>query len=155
MTRVNALMPWGSTAVKQAFGATFELDIREDNTMNKEILGNNPLGLPFSPAVAAGGFVFVSGQMAFDPDNKIIDGDITEQTRQTLDNIKRVLADAGLGMEDIAKNTIWLTRVEDFTAFNQAYAEYFSDNPPARATVRADLLLPGALIEIEALAYRG
>ncbi len=123
--------------------------------MSKQIIGNNPLGLPFSPAVAVGGFVFASGQMAFGSDNKIIEGDITAQTRQTLENIKNLLAEAGLGMEAIVKNTIWLTRVEDFPAFNQAYAEYFPNNPPARATVRSDLLLPGALIEIEALAYQG
>jgi 2-iminobutanoate/2-iminopropanoate deaminase len=123
--------------------------------MSKEVIGNNPLGLPFSPAVSAGGFVFISGQMAFGPDNKLVDGDITVQTKQTLDNIKSLLADIGLGMDAIVKNTIWLTNVEDFAAFNQAYAAYFPENPPARATVRCDLLLPGARIEIEALATKG
>lgn len=123
--------------------------------MSKEIIGNNPLGLPFSPAVSAGGFVFLSGQMAFGPDNKLVDGDITVQTKQTLDNIKNLLAEIDLGMDAIVKNTIWLTNVEDFSAFNQAYATYFSENPPARATVRSDLLIPGARIEIEALAIKG
>ncbi len=120
--------------------------------MSKEIIGSNPLGLPFSPAVSAGGFIVLSGQMAFGPDNKLVEGDITVQTKQTLDNIKSLLADIGLGMEAIVKNTIWLTNVEDFAAFNQAYAAYFPENPPARATVRSDLLLPGARVEIEALA---
>ena len=123
--------------------------------MSKEIIGNNPLGLPFSPAVSAGGFIFLSGQMAFGSDNKLVDGDITVQTKQTLDNIKSLLADIGLGMDAIVKNTIWLTNVEDFAAFNQAYAAYFPEKPPARATVRSDLLLPGARIEIEALAIKG
>lgn len=123
--------------------------------MSKETIGNNPLGLPFSPAVSVGGFVFLSGQMAFGPDNKLVEGDITVQTKQTLDNIKGLLAEIGLGMDAIVKNTIWLTNVEDFAAFNQAYAAYFPENPPARATVRSDLLLPGARIEIEALAIKG
>lgn len=122
--------------------------------MTKRVLGNNPMGLPFSPAVAANGFIFLSGQMAFNSENKIVDGDINAQTKQTLDNIKKLLADIGLGMDAIIKNTIWLTNVEDFAAFNQAYAEYFPENPPARATVRSDLLIPGALIEIEALALK-
>jgi 2-iminobutanoate/2-iminopropanoate deaminase len=122
--------------------------------MTKKVLGNNPMGLPFSPAVAANGFIFLSGQMAFNRENKIVDGDISAQTKQTLDNIKKLLADIGLGMDAIIKNTIWLTNVEDFAAFNQAYAEYFPENPPARATVRSDLLIPGALIEIEALALK-
>ena len=123
--------------------------------MSKEIIGNNPLGLPFSPAVSADGFIFLSGQMAFGPDKKLVDGDITVQTKQTLDNIKSLLAGIDLGMDAIVKNTIWLTNVEDFAAFNQAYAAYFPENPPARATVRSDLLLPGARIEIEALAIKG
>lgn len=123
--------------------------------MSKEIIGDNPLGLPFSPAVSVGGFVFLSGQMAFGSDNKLVEGDIIVQTKQTLDNIKSLLADIDLGMDAIVKNTIWLTNVEDFPAFNKTYAAYFSENPPARATVRSDLLLPGALIEIEALAFRG
>lgn len=125
-----------------------------ERNMSKQVLGNNPMGLPFSPAVAANGFVFLSGQMAFNSDNKLVDGDISVQTKQTLDNIKKLLSDIGLGMDSIIKNTIWLTNVEDFAAFNKAYAEYFPENPPARATVRSDLLIPGARIEIEALALK-
>ena len=123
--------------------------------MSKEIIGNNPLGLPFSPAVSAGGFVFLSGQMAFGSDSKLVEGDITVQTKQTLDNIKSLLAEIGLGMDAIVKNTIWLTHVEDFKAFNEAYAAYFPESAPARATVRSDLLIPGARVEIEALAIKG
>lgn len=122
--------------------------------MSKEIIGNNPLGLPFSPAVAVNGFIFLSGQMAFGPDNKLVEGDIIVQTKQTLDNIKSLLANIGLGMDAIVKNTIWLTHVEDFAAFNQVYAAYFPENPPARATVRSDLLIPDARIEIEALVSK-
>ena len=122
--------------------------------MSKEIIEKNPLGLPFSPAVSAGGFIFLSGQMAFGPDNKLLDGDISIQTNQVLDNIKSLLAGMGLGMDAIVKNTVWLTDADDFPAFNQAYAQYFAERPPARATVRCDLLLPGARIEIEALAIK-
>lgn len=122
--------------------------------MTKQVLGKNPLGLPFSPAVSAGGFIFLSGQMAFDAQNKLVAGDITVQTKQVLTNIKNLLAELDLGMDAIVKNTIWLTHVEDFAAFNQAYAEFFPNNPPARATVRSDLLIPGARIEIEALALK-
>ncbi|MFS1424922.1 RidA family protein [Shewanella sp. 10N.286.48.B5] len=122
--------------------------------MAKQVLGNNALGLPFSPAVAAGGFIFLSGQMAFDQNNQLVDGDITVQTKQVLTNIKNLLAEQGLTLDAVVKNTIWLTHVEDFAAFNQAYAEFFPNNPPARATVRSDLLIPGARIEIEALAIK-
>ena len=122
--------------------------------MSKEIIGENSLGLPFSPAVSAGGFIFLSGQMAFGSDNKLRDGDITIQTRQVLDNIKSILAGIGLGMDAIVKNTVWLTDVEDFPAFNQAYALNFPESPPARSTVRSDLMLSGARIEIEALAIK-
>lgn len=122
--------------------------------MAKEILGSAPMGLPLSPAVAANGFIFLSGQMAFNSENKLVEGDITVQTKQTLDNIKKLLSDISLGMDALIKTTVWLTHVEDYAAFNQAYAEYFPKNPPARSTVRSDLLMPGARIEIESIALK-
>ncbi|MDX2222208.1 MAG: RidA family protein [Rhodospirillaceae bacterium] len=109
---------------------------------------------PLSTAVRAGDFVFVSGLMAKDAAGRMVEGDITTQTEAIFIRLKAVLAGAGLGLDDVVKCTVWLTRAEDFAAFNAAYARQFAGPPPARSTVRADLLLPGALIELEAVCYR-
>ncbi len=122
--------------------------------MTKEcIVMGKPSSIPLSPAVRAGDNVFVSGQLAFGPDGKLVGTNAAEQTRQCLDNIKAILAKAGCEMTDIVKCSIWLVNVEDFSAFNTEYAKYFPTNPPARATVRSELMVPGALVEIDAIAY--
>ena len=122
--------------------------------MTKEcILMGAPSAIPMSPAVRAGENVFVSGQLAFGPEGKLVGENVAEQTRQCLDNIKAILAKAGCEMTDIVKCSVWLVNVEDFSAFNAEYAQYFPANPPARATVRSDLMVPGALVEIDAIAY--
>lgn len=108
----------------------------------------------FSPARKAGFFVFVSGQLPFDADRKLIRGGIREQTAQCLANIAAILVEEGLTLEHIVKTTVWLTRTEDFAEFNAAYAAIFMGTPPARSTVRADLMVD-ALVEIEAVAFRG
>jgi len=101
----------------------------------------------------AGELVFVSGQMAFGAGFSIVGDDVAAQTRTCLDNIARQLATAGLTARDIVKTTVWLARVEDFAAFDAAYGAYFGNTVlPARSTVRADLMVPGALVEIEAVA---
>ncbi|MBV7485389.1 RidA family protein [Bordetella sp. BOR01] len=107
----------------------------------------------FSMIRRAGELVFVSGQMAFGEGFRIVGDDVAAQTRTCLDNIVRQLSAAGLGAGDIVKTTIWLTRVEDFAAFDAAYGAFFGNIVlPARSTVRADLMVPGALVEIEAVA---
>lgn len=111
------------------------------------------LPYPFSKAVRAGDFVFVSGQLPMGTDGQIVPGSIETQTRQVLENIKEILAETGCQMSDVVKNTIWLEQERDFAGFNKVYAEFFGDNPPARATVGSTLMLD-ARLEIEALAYK-
>jgi reactive intermediate/imine deaminase len=103
--------------------------------------------------VRAGDFVFVSGQMAIDARGQLVDGSIEVQTRQVMDNIKAILAEAGCTMKDVVKCTCWLDDARDFGRFNAVYASYFEDEPPARSTVRAQLMLDGKL-EVEAIAYK-
>ncbi|WP_144631381.1 RidA family protein [Bordetella genomosp. 13] len=112
------------------------------------------LPLPkFSLTRRAGSLVFVSGQMAFGEGFRIVGEDVAAQTRTCLEHLERHLQSVGLTRADIVKTTVWLTRVEDFRAFDQAYGAFFGDATlPARSTVRADLMLPGALVEIEAVA---
>lgn len=108
-----------------------------------------------SPAVPAGDLLFLSGQLAFGADGAIVaPDDIAVQTRQVLANIASVLKGHGLGLSNVVKTTVWLTDTADFAAFNEAYAASFGSHRPARSTVRSDLMLPGARIEIEAIARR-
>ena len=107
----------------------------------------------FSPAKRAGDYIFVSGQLPFDAEMNIVDGGIEEQTRVCIEHISRALEGVGSSLERVVKNMVWLTDPVDFPAFNRTYAEYFPDEPPARATVGTTLMVPGALIEIEAIAY--
>lgn len=107
---------------------------------------------PLSGAYRANGFLFTSGQLAFDDAGKLHTGDIVEQTRLCLENIQRLLLLEGLSLTDVVKVTVWLTDVTDFGGFNTAYTEFFGDHRPARSTVRSDLMLPGAKVEIEAIA---
>jgi 2-iminobutanoate/2-iminopropanoate deaminase len=111
------------------------------------------LPIPASRAVRAGDFVFVSGQMPFGPDGLLVHGPIEVQARVVLEAIKRTLEEAGCSMADVVKNTVWLQDPRDFTGYNKVYAEYFPKDPPARATVQAELMVE-ARIEIESLAYR-
>jgi 2-iminobutanoate/2-iminopropanoate deaminase len=126
--------------------------------MGKQAIGGGFTGpggmkLPFPKAVRAGDFVFVSGQMAIDGNGQLIDGGIEVQTRQVMDNIKAILAEAGCTMSDVVKCTCWIDDPRDFGRFNAVYASYFGDDPPARSTVRAQLVLDGKL-EVEAIAYK-
>lgn len=118
-----------------------------------KIVYKSDLPFPFAKAVRAGDFVFVSGQIPFGPDGAIVRGGIEAQTRVVLEAIAKTLEEAGCTMADVVKNTIWLEDTRDFAGFNKVYAEFFADDPPARATVRSDLMLD-AKIEIEALAYK-
>ena len=113
--------------------------------------GGQPL--PFSPAVRAGPFLFVSGHLALGDDGQIVAGGIEAQTRQTLKNIERALALAGCTPADVVKATVWLDDARDFWAFNRVYAEFFSGNKPARSTTQAKLMVD-AKIEIEVIAYK-
>jgi reactive intermediate/imine deaminase len=126
--------------------------------MTLEFLGGTRSGaggqpLPFSPAVRAGPFVFVSGQVAMGDSGEIIAGGIEAQTRQTLANVERALKLAGCTLADVVKTTVWLDDTRDFWSFNWVYAEFFPGNKPARSTTQAKLMVD-AKIEMEAIAYR-
>ena len=90
--------------------------------------------------------------MAIDASGQLVDGGIEVQTRQVMDNIKAILAEAGCTMADVVKCTCWIDDPRDFGRFNAVYREYFGDDPPARSTVRSQLVLDGKL-EVEAIAY--
>ena len=109
-------------------------------------------GAPYSQAIAAGGFVFVSGQLGLKPGDTAISGSIEEQTEQVFANLKAILEEAGTGLDRLVKTTVFLQRVEDFQAMNEVYAKHVCAQPPARATVEVAKLPSGALVEIEAIA---
>jgi reactive intermediate/imine deaminase len=108
---------------------------------------------PYTAAMRAGDFVFVSGQVPAGPDGELVSGGIEAQTRACLDNVKATLALAGCGLDDVVKCTVFLADARDFARFNAVYATYFTGAPPARSTVNAPLVVD-ARIEIEAIAYR-
>lgn len=118
--------------------------------MPKQVFGTSHV--PLSPAVRAGDFVFISGQVPADSTGAIVNGGIREQTKQVLENIKAALALAGATLDDVVKTTVWLDDARDFGAFNQVYASYFSKEPPARTTAEGRLMVD-IKVEIEAVAY--
>jgi 2-iminobutanoate/2-iminopropanoate deaminase len=109
-------------------------------------------GAPYSQAIAAGGFVFVSGQLGLKPGDTAISGGIEEQTEQIFANLSAILAEAGTGLDRLVKTTVFLQNLDDFQAMNGVYASHVGDRPPARSTVEVAKLPSGALVEIEAVA---
>ena len=108
---------------------------------------------PYSQAIKANGFVFASGQIPIIPETgEFVAGGIAEQTEQVIKNLSRVLEAAGSGLDRVVKTTVFLADMEEFVAMNEIYGRYFSDKPPARATVEAAGLPRGARVEIEAIA---
>ena len=111
---------------------------------------------PYSQAVRAGGFLFVSGLVPADPaTGTVIGGTIEEQTRRTLDNLMVLLKSAGKTARDVVKTTVYLLDMNHFAAMNAVYASYFPESPPARTTIQAAGLPAGISIEIDAIAYVG
>lgn len=110
----------------------------------------------FSPSGREGEWVFVSGQMPFDAQLAITGDGAAEQTQVCLARIADILKTEGLGLADVVKTMVWLQRVEDLAEFNRSYETVLrahTNRAPARSTVRADLMVPGALIEIEVIAH--
>ena len=111
---------------------------------------------PYSQAVRAGNFVFASGQIPIDPaTGEFVPGGIAEQTEQVLKNLTALFGAAGVGLDQIVKTTVFLADMNDFTAMNEVYGKFFSEAPPARATVQAARLPRDAKVEIEAIAVTG
>lgn len=108
---------------------------------------------PLSPAIRAGEFLFVSGQLPLEPSGQLAEG-MSAQTSRCLENLKQILSAAGLGLDNVVKCTVFITNMDEFDTMNRAYAEYFPETPPARSTVEVSRLAKGALVEIEAIALR-
>ncbi len=108
---------------------------------------------PYSQAVQAGTFLFLSGQLALNPQNgEMVGSDIATQTKQVIENIKAVLGAAGASLGDVVKTTVFLQSMGDFAAMNEVYKQYFGDSAPARSTVEVAKLPKNALFEIESVA---
>jgi 2-iminobutanoate/2-iminopropanoate deaminase len=109
-------------------------------------------GAPYSQAIKAGDYVFVSGQLGLQPGDTEISGDIAEQTEQVFRNLRVILEQAGSELDRLVKTTVFLTDLGDFQAMNEVYARHVGGVPPARATVGISALPSGAKVEIEAVA---
>ncbi len=110
---------------------------------------------PYSVAIQTDGMVFCSGQIALDPSTgEIVSGGVQAETRQVLTNLKHVLEAAGSDLAHVVKTTVFLRDMSDFAAMNAVYAEFFTENPPARSTVAVAGLPRGVSVEIEAIALR-
>ena len=110
---------------------------------------------PYSPAVRAGDFLFVSGQGPNDPvTNQMSFGDIKHETRVVLNNVKRILEGCGASMADVVKCSVFLSNGKDFAAMNEVFAEFFGDHKPARTTVEAKFAIPEMKVEIDCIAYK-
>ena len=108
---------------------------------------------PYSQAVSASGFVFCSGQVPFEPSSmELVSGSIAEETKRCVQNLEAVLKEAGTDLDNVVKTTIYVTNMDDFAEVNEAYASFFSSEPPARATVGVAALPKGARVEIECIA---
>ncbi len=110
---------------------------------------------PYSQAIKAGGFVFVSGQIPLTPEGVLVEGSVEDQARQALQNLKAVLEAAGSGLDRVVQVTAYLTDIAAFQAFNRVYAEFFQEPYPARAVVGVAELPKGAKVEVAAVALGG
>ncbi|MFJ7355828.1 RidA family protein [Phyllobacterium sp. NPDC097923] len=119
--------------------------------MTKQHFGSSHV--PLSPAVRAGDFIYISGQVPVGADGTVITGGIEAQTKQVMENIKAALALAGADLSDVVKTFVILEDAREFAAFNKTYATYFPQNPPARTTIESRLMID-IKIEIEAIAYK-
>ncbi|WP_175492415.1 RidA family protein [Phyllobacterium sp. YR620] len=119
--------------------------------MTKQHFGTSHV--PLSPAVRAGDFIYISGQVPVGSDGTVIIGGIEAQTKQVMDNVKSALALAGAELSDVVKTFVILEDAREFAAFNKTYATFFPKDPPARTTIESRLMID-IKIEIEAIAYK-
>ena len=114
--------------------------------------GPKPIG-PYSQAIKANGFIYVSGQVALDPQNgEIVGSDVRQQTERVFENIIGILEAAGANLHHVVKTTVFLKDMNDFPAMNEVYARYFTTAAPARSTVQVSRLPKDTLVEIEVIA---
>ena len=107
---------------------------------------------PYSQAIEANGFLFISGQLGVTAEGKFAGEDVRAQAEQSMLNLKAILAQAGLGFENAVKTTIFLANIEDFAAVNEIYAKFFSEPYAARSTIAVKTLPKGGLVEVELIA---
>jgi 2-iminobutanoate/2-iminopropanoate deaminase len=108
---------------------------------------------PYSQAIKANGFVFVSGQVAIDPaTQQVINGDVAVQTERAMKNLSGILKAAGSGLEKVVRSTVFLKNMSDFAAMNEVYGKFFTSAPPARSTVEVARLPKDMLVEIDVIA---
>ena len=111
---------------------------------------------PYSQAISAGGFLFVSGQIPLDPDTgKLVDGDIAAQTHRVFKNLEEILKAGGASFDGVVRTTVYLADMNDFAAMNDVYGGYFSTPAPARSTIQAARLPKDARVEIDVIAEVG
>jgi 2-iminobutanoate/2-iminopropanoate deaminase len=111
---------------------------------------------PYSQAIRASGFVFVSGQVAFDPaTGYLVEGGVTQQTARVMENLRAVLEAAGSSLENVVKTTVYLKSMEDFGRMNEIYGRFFPNQPPARSTVEVARLPRDVRVEIDVIALAG
>ncbi len=124
--------------------------------MPREIVSsdNAPRAIgPYSQAIRAGGFVFVSGQIPLDPrTGQLVGSDVKQQTRRVLENVRAILEAGNSSMDRVVKCTVFLANMDDFGPMNEEYGSFFQGQPPARSTVQAARLPRGALVEIDVIA---
>ena len=114
-----------------------------------------PPGGPYSPGVAAGAFVFVSGQASIDPETgHVVGNTIEEQTERALENVNTIVTAAGASLEDVVRVTVYLSDIANFSRMNEVYKRHFPNEPPARTTVEAKLARKELQVEIDAIAYK-
>ncbi|MDM8534136.1 RidA family protein [Clostridiaceae bacterium HSG29] len=124
-------------------------------SLKKVHTNNAPAAVgPYSQAMIAGDFVYVSGQLPINPETgKMVTTTVKDQTRQSLENAKAILKEAGTSLENVVKTTVFLQNMGDFGDMNEVYAEFFTDHKPARAAVEVAKLPLGADVEIQMVAY--
>jgi len=123
-----------------------------DRPKNVHAIGKKNPNLPFHPAVRAGDFIFISGQVAKDEQGNMCAGTIEEQTRWTIESLRRILALEGAGLQHVVRVTTYLEDARDFSRYNKVFAEYFPDGVLARTTVEARAVID-TKIEMDAIAY--
>jgi len=126
--------------------------------VTKEVISspNAPKAIgPYSQAIKTGNMLFCSGQIAIDPETgELFQGDIKEEAKKVLENLKAVLTEAGFGFKDVVRATVFLRDINDYAAVNEVYAQYFTEKPPARAAVQVANLPKFAGVEISCIAVK-